>query len=187
MKIQRINLTLYCLVTLLPFTSCSLDEKSHDMRTTVDSHGVSLDSALSELNTTLGILYTDTKTLAAKSTSNISEIITVTYDDFINPTFFEHCLPLSQLYDAETDEIYLGVNHTNGTHVATILNYVITSIQLYEDPDFSTPDMWPGTGDGYYISKIFNTRDGAVYYDEEDSGTHNMNTKYTWWYRIITY
>lgn len=108
-------------------------------------------------------------------------------EDFINPTFFEHCLPLSQLYDAETDEIYLGVNHTNGTHVATILNYVITSIQLYEDPDFSTPDMWPDTGDGYYISKIFNTRDGAVYYDEEDSGTHNMNTKYTWWYRIITY
>lgn len=47
MKIQRINLTLYCLVTLLPFTSCSIDEKSHDMRTTVDSHGVSLDSALS--------------------------------------------------------------------------------------------------------------------------------------------
>ncbi len=444
MKIQRINLILYCLVTLLPFTSCSLDEKSHDMRTTVDSHGASLNSALSELNTTLGILYTETKTLAAKSTSNISEIITVTYDDimgpetksdensdfgnllyvinfedgngtavlgadnrlepviavidsgylnledFINPTFFEHCLPLSQLYDAETDEIYLGVNHTNGTHVATILNYVITSIQLYEDPDFSTPDMWPGTGgsgyemydispllntawgqgkpynaklnnndagcttiaaaqiltcnkdiplntrfgvtrsswkqlerkhfyelpdnnnnkndsiyiwtddmstvikgiadgigvtynflgsggtfatpkkvarylksigyssakvhtkydeseiilmlthkkpvfigalgscvytdekkgsghawvidgiktrwdgggrkhllhcnwgwngdcDGYYISKIFNTRDGAVYYDEEDSGTHNMNTKYTWWYRIITY
>ena len=55
------------------------------MRTTVDSHGVSLDSALSELNTTLGILYTDTKTLAAKSTSNISEIITVTYDDIMGP------------------------------------------------------------------------------------------------------
>lgn len=85
MKIQRINLILYCLVTLLPFTSCSLDEKSHDMMTTVDSHGVSLNSALSELNTTLGILYTETKTLAAKSTSNISEIITVTYDDIMGP------------------------------------------------------------------------------------------------------
>ena len=34
---------------------------------------------------------------------------------------------------------------------------------------------------------LYNTVNGAVEYDEEDDGTHSMNTKYTWWYRILTY
>lgn len=212
---QTINNTVICGISTLIFASCSINQESHEIRTNTDSHSVPIENAISELNTTLRLLYSDTKTPTAKRTSNISEIITVTYEDlmglktksdensdfenllyvinfedsngtavlgadnrlepviaiidsgylnledFTRLTFFENSLPLNQLYDAETDDIYLGADCPNGTHVAAILNYVITSIQVYEDPDFSTPDMWPGTGGSGYemydISPLLNT------------------------------
>lgn len=46
---------------------------------------------------------------------------------------------------------------------------------------------WSGDCNGYYLSKVFDTSNGAVSYDDDDSGEHYMSERYTWWYRVVVY
>ena len=47
---------------------------------------------------------------------------------------------------------------------------------------------WGGWCDGYYYSKLFDVRQGAVELDDGDqSYLEYPNFKYTWWFRMITY
>lgn len=256
---QTINNTVICGLSTLIFASCSINQESHEIRTNTDSHSVPIENAISELNTTLRLLYSDTKTPTAKSTSNISEIITVTYEDLMGlKTKSDENSDFENLLYVGTDDIatvikriadgigvtynYLGSGGTFAApkKVARYLKSIgyssakvhtqyieseIIMMLTHKKPVFigalgsrvNTDEKkgsghawvidgikikWDGSGrkhllhcnwgwngdcNGYYISKIFNTANGAVEYDEEDDGTHSMNTKYTWWYRILTY